>query len=244
MLHVPWPHEQVAVEEQMAATQEMVSSQPTALLPSSSFLTPAKHVSFLRGRSVGPAAPVADLSQNMDFLMSQGSEFDPTQRLRMDDAEEGEEEDKNKMRMQHELTTTSDERAQDAEGNAAAAAAIAEAAAPPPADPHGVRDMLSGMGESWRQLEDMLQTATAQRTSDRTPSALLPTSSTAAAAAGLAARESALSDWNADLFRGWLISHELLPDPKALAAEAAQIAEDMGGAVADLMAEEADRDDD
>ena len=128
---------------------------------------------------------------------------------------------------------------QEEENGDAAADEEGGAAAAQPADPNGVLDMLCGMGESWRQYADILHEATAAGVSTAAPAAS-PSAAAAAAAATestsqLAAREAELSEWNASLFRGWLVSHELAPDPAAMALAAAQMAEDTRGATLDTM---------
>lgn len=279
VLHTPWPHERAAASAAAAAafadTQpdasqpswSQVSASPSAPMCVSSFLTPAKHASFGGSRGAASLGPVADLSQDIDFLMSQGTEgeADPmaTQPLPFGSQEDSDAMD-DKLDIKRRMVDSKKPLAMGAgagdgsdapapgggvmfavaegeEGNGEAAADEEEggAAAAQPADPNGVLDMLGGMGESWRQYADILQEATAAGVSGAAAASASPSAAAAAgvaeASVQLAAREADLSEWNASLFRGWLVSHELAPDPAAMALAAAQMAEDTRGATLDTM---------
>lgn len=235
-----------------------------------SFLTPAKHASFLgagatRRQTLGP---VVDLSQDISFLLSQGTQPIAEEEEQPSEQQQPEEtEDKKNRDMQHALSSFMHQQQRQpsasiqtlTQSSSASAEEMppaqededaAAAEAPPPANPHGLRDMLCGMGESWRQFAELMHDAAAQQQQQQQSSSASSSSAAADAAAAddasaaLASRFSDLSEWNASLFRGWLVSHELAVDPAALAAQQAEIGEDMRGATMDTMEDQGGRDED
>ena len=273
ILCTAWPADRMERDADADAQQQLddgafppLPSQPAfagaavgAGAGSGSFRTPAKHASF--GAGAGgrrqTLGPVVDLSQDISFLLSQGTQ--PVAEEDEQAAEHPEESEEKKARDMHHALSSFMQQSQQPNSSASMQTltqsssadqmpSVPEegedaAAAAPPANPHGLRDMLCGMGESWRQFAELMHDAAAAQLQQSSSSAAAAAVA-ADASASLSSRFSDLSDWNGSLFRGWLVSHELEVDPLALAAQQAEIGEDMRGTTMDTMEEQGGRDED